>query len=46
MSEAEFLGEASEAIPLIETSYAAGSSMPEVSGQARNGEYAAALPVF
>jgi RHS repeat-associated protein len=46
MSNAEFLGEASEAVPLIETSYAAGSSIPEVSGQARSGECAAAFPIF
>ncbi len=46
MSKAKFLGEASEALPLIETSYAAGSSIPEVSAQARSGECAAALPIF
>jgi hypothetical protein len=46
MSKAEFLGEASEAVPLAETSYAAANSIPEVSTQARNGECAAALPVF
>ncbi len=46
MSKAEFLGEASEAVPLVETSYAAGSSIPEVSAQARSGECSAAFPVF
>jgi hypothetical protein len=45
-SEAEFLGEVSEAVPLIETSYAAASSIPEVSAQAQSGECAAAFPVF
>jgi hypothetical protein len=46
MTKAEVLGELSEAVPLIETSYAAGSSIPEVSSQARSGECSAAFPVF
>ena len=46
MTKAEVLGELSEAVPLIETSFAAGNSIPEVSAQARSGECAAALPVF
>ncbi|HVI07862.1 MAG TPA: RHS repeat-associated core domain-containing protein [Candidatus Binatia bacterium] len=46
MSQAEVLGELSEAVPLVETSVAAGNSIPEVSAQARNGECSAAFPVF
>jgi len=46
MSKAEFLGDISEAVPLIDTSVAAGKSIPEVSAQARNGECAAAFPIL
>jgi hypothetical protein len=46
VGEAEFLGEASEAVPLVETLYAAASSISEVSAQARSGECTAALPIF
>jgi hypothetical protein len=46
MSKAELLGEASEALPLAELSVAAVRSIPEVWEQARNGECAAAFPVF
>lgn len=46
IGKAEFLGEASEALPVLEAGYAAGKSIPGVSAQARNGECAAALPVF
>lgn len=43
---AEVLGDASEIVPLVETSVAPTKSIPDVSGQARNGECAAAFPVF
>lgn len=46
MSKAEFLGDLSEAVPLIDTSLDAGKSIPGVSEQARNGECAAAFPIF
>jgi RHS repeat-associated protein len=46
MGKTKLLGEASEAVPLIQTSYAAGSSIPQVSSQARNGTCAAAFPMF
>lgn len=46
ISKAEFLGEASEAVPLAEVSHAAVSSVPEVTSQARNGDCSAAFPVF
>jgi hypothetical protein len=46
IGKAEVLGKLSEAVPLIQTSYAAGSSIPEVSANARNGACAAAFPLF
>ena len=46
MTKAEVLGELSEVVPLVETSVAAGNSIPEVTAQARNGECSAAVPVF
>ena len=46
MSKAEFLGDLSEAVIPFDISKAAASSIPEVMGQARNGECAAAFPIF
>jgi hypothetical protein len=46
MKNAKFLGEASEALPVLETGYAAGKSIAPVSQAAREGNCAAALPVF
>ena len=46
MAKAELLGELSEVVPLVETSYAASSSIPEVTDQARNGGCTAAFPIF
>ena len=46
MSKAEFLGEASEAVPVAEVSYEAAASIPGVAAQARNGSCAAAFPIF
>jgi hypothetical protein len=45
ISKAKVLGEASEALPVIETSYEAGKSIPEISSQALNDECSAAFPI-
>lgn len=46
MSKAKFFGEASEALPVLEAGYAGAKSIPEMKEQARNGECAAAFPIF
>jgi len=46
MSKSEVLGEAAEGVALVDVSYAAGKSIPDVSAQARAGTCAAAFPVF
>jgi hypothetical protein len=45
-SKAEVLGEASEALPVLEAGYYAGKSIPGRMTEARNGTCAAAFPVF